>query len=255
MAAVSLIFIFFAIIIIIVAGVPLLIGIALFIISAVMKKKQLTQKKEAELAGNYSYQIDKSYIIPRVFGFIFMIPLVICIISIVYIIKQPANKQTATNYVEENSDTSKQTTEKETPETLAKNQAALLIENIENRDTASIINMFCDYEKTSGELSGKIETLLDFIDGDIVSYDEPNVLSVEKERNEGGQVAFEATEGKIGNIKTPTGKIYNIFFYSYHVYPSNPEYVGIFFLEIEDADYEPDSEEGHIYVGEMIGNY
>ena len=212
MAAVSLIFIFFAIIIIIVAGVPLLIGIALFIISAVMKKKQLTQKKEAELAGNYSYQIDKSYIIPRVFGFIFMIPLVICIISVVYIIKQPANKQTATNYVEENSDTSKQTTEKETPETLSKNQAALLIENIENRDTASIINMFCDYEKTSGELSGNIETLLDFIDGDIVSYDEPNVISVEEERNEGGQVAFEATEGKIGNIKTSTGKIYNIFF-------------------------------------------
>lgn len=150
MAFVSLIFIFFAIIIIIAACVSPLIGIALFIISAVMKKKQLTKKKEAELAGNYSYQIKKTYIIPRVFGFIFMIPLVICIILVVYIsIKRPADKQTAMNYIEENS------------------------------DTASIINMFCDYEKTSGELSGKIQ----------------------------------------------------------------------------DANYEPDSEEGHIYLGEMIGNY
>lgn len=134
MAFVSLIFMYFVIIVAI-ACISTLIGIILFIVSAVMKKKQLKQKRDAELSGNYHYQIKKTYIIPRVFGFISMIPLVICIISILYISINPsAYKQTSSDYIEENGDNGGQAAKNESPETVAKEQAALLIESIENRD-------------------------------------------------------------------------------------------------------------------------
>ena len=249
MAFVSLIFMYFVIIVVI-ACVSTLIGIILFIVSAVMKKKQLNKKKEAWLAGNNNYQMKKTYIIPRVFGFISMIPLVICIISILYIsISPPADKQTSSDYIEENGDTSGQAAKNESPETVAKEQAALLIESIENRDTDSIINMFCEYRKKSGELSGEIEKFLEFIDGDIVSYDEPYGFEAGWSSREMEGVVESKLEGRIENIKTSTGKTYRVRFYSYDIYKYNPEYVGVYQIVIHDEDYEVDDKEGYIYIG------
>ena len=54
-----------------------LVGIMLLNISDVMKKKQLTKRKNAEITGEYSYQMKTTYKIPRVFGFIFLIPLIL----------------------------------------------------------------------------------------------------------------------------------------------------------------------------------
>lgn len=61
-----------------------IIGVILLIISAVMKIHQTVKKKKAEKEGYRFFHIRKFYIIPGVFGFIFMLPFLICIIVILY---------------------------------------------------------------------------------------------------------------------------------------------------------------------------
>lgn len=83
MAFLSLILVYLVIIIIVVF-VATTTAIVLFIMSAIMKKRHLNKKKFAEQMGNYSYTSKKTYIIPKVFGFICLVPLVFCVGVILY---------------------------------------------------------------------------------------------------------------------------------------------------------------------------
>lgn len=75
----------YLVVILVIVGVATFTGIILLIISAVMKKRQLKKKKNAEMAGDYNYRVKKIYIIPKVLGFICMIPLLLCIVLYVYV--------------------------------------------------------------------------------------------------------------------------------------------------------------------------
>lgn len=90
MAFISLIFVYLVIILVIVA-VTTLIGTILLIVSAVMKKRQLTKKKNAEMSGDYNYKVKKGYVILRILGIIFMIPLILCLAVIIYIFIIPSD--------------------------------------------------------------------------------------------------------------------------------------------------------------------
>lgn len=64
---------------IIYTGKTTLIGLMLLNLSDVMKKKQLTKMRNAEMVGDSGYQMKKTYIIPKAFGFIFMLPFILFI--------------------------------------------------------------------------------------------------------------------------------------------------------------------------------
>lgn len=90
MAFISIIFMYLVIILVIV-GIATFIGIVLLIISAIMKKRQLTKMKNAEMNGNYNYKMKKTYMISRVLGIICMIPLILCIAVVIYIFVIPSD--------------------------------------------------------------------------------------------------------------------------------------------------------------------
>lgn len=69
---------------IIYTGKTTVIGLILLNVSDVMKKKKLTQRRNAELFGDSDYRIRKTYIIPKVFGFIFMSPLIVLLWSVIF---------------------------------------------------------------------------------------------------------------------------------------------------------------------------
>lgn len=76
-----------------------LIGTILLIISAVMKIRQSVQKKKADETGNRFFKVSKTYIIPGVFGLIFMMPALICIVVLLYVgISSAVHKQTSLAY-------------------------------------------------------------------------------------------------------------------------------------------------------------
>lgn len=72
------------IIILFIVGTATTVAIALFIAAAVLKKRQMTKKKQAEESGNYNYKVKKTYLLCRVLGGVFSVPLIALVGIILY---------------------------------------------------------------------------------------------------------------------------------------------------------------------------
>ncbi len=83
MAFMSL-FLVYLVITLIVVFVATTASIVLFIMSAVMKKRRLSKIRYAEQVGDYSFKAKKTYLIPKAFGFVCLVPLVFCVGVILY---------------------------------------------------------------------------------------------------------------------------------------------------------------------------
>ena len=80
------IFLMNLIIFLIIVGTCTTISAALFIIAAVLKKRQLILKNQAAQMGDYNFKIKKTYIVLRVIGGVFAIPLTMVVGVIIYAI-------------------------------------------------------------------------------------------------------------------------------------------------------------------------
>lgn len=72
------------IIILFIIGTATTIAIVLFVAAAVLKKRQMILKKKAEEAGDYNYKIKKTYLVCRIFGGVFSVPLAALVGLIIY---------------------------------------------------------------------------------------------------------------------------------------------------------------------------
>jgi len=125
--------------------------------------------------------------------------------------------------------------ENQTPKEYATEQSEYIMECIVNKDKEGLKSVFSKHIAETHDLDKEIDEFFEFIDGEIVSYDEP-------EGHEGGYKMKEGeyTEkklyGEIDNIKTDKGKTYSIGYQSYSIYKSNEEYVGVRIVNIRDED-------------------
>ena len=74
MAFFSMFLVWIIIILAIVCGSTVL-AVILLIVSAVLKKRQNVIKRNAEMAGDFNYQIKKTYLAVRIVGFVFLLPI------------------------------------------------------------------------------------------------------------------------------------------------------------------------------------
>ena len=128
-----------------------------------------------------------------------------------------------------------------TPSEIARQQGQDIIHHIQNKDAEALKTMFCEKIKTRESIDSEIEELFNFIDGDIISYDEPDGSLQSKNTTPKG-VKKLGLDGDISNIKTSTGKTYIITFYSYLVNVEEEEKVGVVGISILDKDtYDPET--------------
>lgn len=117
--------------------------------------------------------------------------------------------------------------------------------------------MFCTHIKNTHDLDSELEGLLNFIDGEIISYDitegSRGFMSTSQERTEVMELL-----GDISNIKTDKGRTYNISFNAYQVYARDEDFIGITKISIVDRDTYTEesgySEDGVVVIGETIYN-
>ena len=122
-------------------------------------------------------------------------------------------------------------------------QAKGIIICIQNKNSERLKSLFCDEIKSRDSIDSEIENLFNFIDGEIISYDEFTVLGQSKNSTPEG-IEEEGICGNIHNIKTDTGKNYSLYFYSYHINKEDEDSVGVTDVTIFDEDtYDP--EEGY----------
>lgn len=130
-----------------------------------------------------------------------------------------------------------------TPRQLANQQSEMILQGIIDEDVEPIKGVFAPYAKEIySDLDVQIEGMFAFIDGEIISYDEPDGGSWSRAMTEGEGTVKESIMGRVANVKTSTGKTYRIGHGGYSVYKKHPEYVGVTNITIFDEDmYDPET--------------
>jgi len=117
------------------------------------------------------------------------------------------------------------------PDEMARLQSVSVMECFENEDIEGLKSMFCKRVIDNIDLNSQIESAFEFINGKIISYDEPDGTSGGGLIKDGERVEL-ILSGKITNIKTDKGDIYRITFTSYGIHESDPDRIGISQLSV-----------------------
>ncbi len=107
-----------------------------------------------------------------------------------------------------------------------------------DRDTEELEDMFCEKAAKDQDLRMEIESIFDFIDGNIISY-EKFFCSGESTSVEDGKTIRLNGEPNLMNVKTDSGALYRIQFSDILIYDADPTWVGI--AEIAVTRIENDS--------------
>ena len=137
-----------------------------------------------------------------------------------------------------------------TPEQIQAQIANKLMEAIVIEDLPAVKSLLCPgFQDTHPELEKELQDIFDFIDGDIVSYDEPQFLGYSggSTTPKDGWVEKDALP-KIKNVKTSSGKTYEIGFGYYFVNKEHPELLGVSYINVilDEDEKNPLPEDGPI---------
>ncbi|MDE7253587.1 MAG: DUF5104 domain-containing protein [Acetatifactor sp.] len=143
---------------------------------------------------------------------------------------------------------------------VARLQSEEILLGVLNKDAEAIADLFCPYVKENyPNLEEDIADWIEFIDGDILSYDAPEGARGGGTTTAEDGVVEQSINGGIDNIKTSSGKTYRIGHGGYSVYKEHPDYVGvtsvtIFAEDLHDDENHcwPEGSKYTIYIPEMF---
>jgi hypothetical protein len=118
----------------------------------------------------------------------------------------------------------------------AQRLSAEVMEYIKDGDIESLKNLFCLTIQETHDLDKEIAEALEFIDGEIISHDEPHGITGDAKVRDGEWIEL-GLSGRISNIVTDTGYIYRIRFHSHAIYKANNDNVGITYIRILSEEY------------------
>lgn len=115
------------------------------------------------------------------------------------------------------------------------------------QETETLKSLFSSYIKSKYDMDLQIEEAFAFIDDEILSYDEPfGDESGSSVKN--GEWIESKFYGKISNIKTDTGKSYEIIINSFDINKDNPDKVGCSRILIISTTFTDDTGETDKYI-------
>ncbi|MDD3137764.1 MAG: DUF5104 domain-containing protein [Lachnospiraceae bacterium] len=106
---------------------------------------------------------------------------------------------------------------------------------LSDEDAESLKAMFCEKTQSTDNFDEQIKTAMDFFDGEIISWNE-NIGGGEQKSTRKWKTVMHDISPYITDIKTDTGKTYEILFYDYLVNAEHEDFVGISELDITADD-------------------
>ena len=128
------------------------------------------------------------------------------------------------------------------PLEIATEQSEYIMECIVNKDKEGLKSVFSKHIAQTHDLDKEIDEFFKFIDGEIISYDEP-------EGYEGGYTMKdgEYTEkelgGRIRNVKTNKDNKYYISYKSFYINKNNEDYLGVDYIIITNQTNNKEDEQ------------
>ena len=121
-----------------------------------------------------------------------------------------------------------------------------------NKDIEGIAKYFCETTKKTHDLEEEIQGAFEFIDGDIVSYDN-FLISSGGEKVRDGEVVEKHSSPRINRISTNTGKVYKVVIQNREICLEYPEYEGFSQISIFYVNPDLDVSDWEEYdIGEYI---
>ena len=136
------------------------------------------------------------------------------------------------------------------------NQASVVMESFQSNDEESLFMLFNEYMRKNykEDLERDIKGAFDFVDGEVLSYDDPMILPSTRETDEDG-VVKNAHEIWIENICTDTGKKYEIKYTSYDVNKRHSDGIGIDWFAVIDSEMAEKEEDDSLDDVYTFGEY
>lgn len=114
-----------------------------------------------------------------------------------------------------------------------------LIKALKEKDSDAIYELLCPYLQKEKGTKEKIQQMLDKIDGNIVSNDDPSEFGYSYLIDH--PIPYYWEDDAIRNIKTDKGKVYSVDFEFYVFYQKNHDYEGIVQMSLYNSEL-PDTE-------------
>ena len=125
-------------------------------------------------------------------------------------------------------------TNNHSPAAVARKQVNTILKCIQENDADTLKSLFTPDIQKKPELDEQIHSFLNFIDGEIVSYDQHGGRS--RRHVKYGETIYEEVYSIINNIRTDTGKIYRITHNANFINKKNPDNLGVYYMRIQDVD-------------------
>lgn len=140
-----------------------------------------------------------------------------------------------------------------TPGEIGQKQNEIIMEALKARDKEKLKKVLAKAMQNQENIDEEIDNLINFIDGNIVSYDDIGLaLPGEGSSDEEGWI-YRVYDGETENIVTDTGKKYDLHYAIYYVNRNHQDYVGV--IQIKLWDTEIYTEENNYPQNGMYGIY
>ena len=109
-----------------------------------------------------------------------------------------------------------------------------IIRCLNEDDTQGLKDVFCAESQTSKDLEDQIQDGMDFFEGEVTDPNEANVDGGESVRD--GETVEQHYSIEYYELKTDTGKTYEVICSGYFICKEDPDVVGVTYIDIYDED-------------------
>ncbi len=113
-----------------------------------------------------------------------------------------------------------------------------LLQYLNENDSDSLKNMFCERTRNSPDFYQEIEDVLEFFEGEVTSHDSLVGKTSDSKSMDNGKITRLYIVPDITSVETDEGKTYEIWFHTYLVNADHPDLVGIMQIVVVSADGE-----------------
>ena len=140
-----------------------------------------------------------------------------------------------------------------TPEQIGQMKNETIMEALKAKDKEKLKKVLAKAMQNQENIDEEIDNLMNFIDGNIVSYDDIGIASPGRGSSDEQGLIYRVYDGETENIITDTGKKYKLHYATYYVNRNHQDYVGV--IQIKLCDTEIYTEENDYPQNGMCGIY
>lgn len=123
-----------------------------------------------------------------------------------------------------------------TPGEIGQKQNETIMEALKAKDKEKLKEGLAKAFQNQENIDEEINNLINFIDGNIVSYDNIGIASAGRGSSDEKGWIYRVYDGETLNIVTDTGKKYELEYFMYHVNRKHRDYEGVFQIWIYDTE-------------------